>query len=121
MNNMFVENYNTDVSAFLVNRKSLKGKEKEVYYLRYGDMLRLAKERYGDNIDISVLTSAIYDKDGTQIKDVPYFQCHEGNFGYVKTRVSLVYTEGKNTRTMVQDCILPIMDNNFNSIPLDLV
>lgn len=121
MSNMFIENYNTDVSAFLENRKALKGREREMYYLRYGDMLRLAKERYGDNIDISVLTSSIYDKDGTEIKNVPYFQCHEGNFGYVKTKVSALYTEGKNQSTMVQTCILPIMDSNFNSIPLDKI
>ena len=30
MNNMFVENYSTDVSAFLESRKSLKGREREM-------------------------------------------------------------------------------------------
>lgn len=115
MENKFIKNYNKDITPF-VNIKDNGKNGTPLYYLRYGDAIRLVREEYGDNAEILTLTSTVRVKDN--YVEVPYFKCTDANYAYVRTRVIL---HGTPIGDVVQEETLPISDDNYKSIPLDKI
>ena len=115
--NSFVKNYNKDVSAFLERKQGKRGNGKiDLVYLKYADCIRLFKQEYGNNGEIEVLTSTTKTEDGNI--EIPYFKCKKANYAYVRTRVIIHNTP---IGDMIQEEILPVMNEAQVCIPLDKI